>query len=26
MGYLKWMRNNLELDEDMAFTLDYYLV
>ena len=25
MGYLKWMRKNLELDEDMAFTLDYYL-
>ena len=25
MGYLKWMRNNLELDEDMQFTLDYYL-
>jgi DNA polymerase III epsilon subunit-like protein len=25
MGYLKWMRNNLELDEDLAFTLDYYL-
>ena len=24
-GYLKWMRKNLELDEDMAFTLDYYL-
>ncbi len=25
MGYLKWMRNNLDLDEDMTFTLDYYL-
>ncbi len=25
IGYLKWMRNNLELDEDMQFTLDYYL-
>ena len=25
MGYLKWMRNNLELDEDMQFTLDHYL-
>ena len=25
MGYLKWMRNNLELDEDMQFNLDYYL-
>jgi hypothetical protein len=25
MGYLKWMRNNLELDEDMKYTLDYYL-
>ena len=25
MGYLKWMRKNLELDEDMAYTLDYYL-
>jgi len=24
-GYLKWMRNNLELDEDMQFTLDHYL-
>jgi len=24
-GYLKWMRNNLELDEDMKFTLDQYL-
>jgi DNA polymerase III epsilon subunit-like protein len=25
MGYLQWMRNNLELDEDMQFTLDTYL-
>lgn len=25
-GYLKWMRNNLELDEDMKYSLDYYLV
>ncbi|MDD2451316.1 exonuclease domain-containing protein [Sulfurovum sp.] len=25
MGYLQWMRKNLELDEDMAFTLDSYL-
>ena len=24
-GYLQWMRDNLELDEDMQFTLDYYL-
>lgn len=24
-GYLKWMRKNLELDEDLAYTLDYYL-
>ncbi len=24
-GYIKWMRKNLDLDEDMAFTLDYYL-
>jgi exodeoxyribonuclease X len=24
-GYLTWMRNNLELDEDMIFTLDSYL-
>lgn len=24
-GYLKWMRKNLDLDEDMAYTLDYYL-
>jgi len=25
MGYIKWMRKNLDLDEDMAFTLDHYL-
>ncbi|SFZ98706.1 Exodeoxyribonuclease X [hydrothermal vent metagenome] len=25
MGYIKWMRNNLDLDEDMMFTLDFYL-
>lgn len=24
-GYIKWMRGNLDLDEDMEFTLDYYL-
>ena len=24
-GYIQWMRGNLELDEDMKFTLDYYL-
>jgi len=24
-GYLKWMQGNMELDEDMKFTLDYYL-
>jgi len=24
-GYLRWMRNNLDLDEDMKFTLDQYL-
>ncbi|HSR74563.1 MAG TPA: 3'-5' exonuclease [Sulfurovum sp.] len=24
-GYIQWMRANLELDEDMQFTLDYYL-
>lgn len=23
-GYLKWMRKNLDLDEDMTYTLDYY--
>ena len=25
MGYLKWMRKNLELDEDLAYTLDHFL-
>lgn len=26
MGYLQWMRNNMsELDEDLKYTLDYYL-
>ena len=24
-GYMKWMKNNMDLDEDMKFTLDYYL-
>ncbi len=24
-GYLKWMRKNLDLDEDLTYTLDYYL-
>ncbi len=24
-GYIKWMRKNLDLDEDMVYTLDYYL-
>ncbi len=24
-GYIQWMRANLDLDEDMQFTLDYYL-
>lgn len=24
-GYLKWMQGNMDLDEDMKFTLDYYL-
>ena len=24
-GYIQWMRGNLELDEDMQYTLDYYL-
>ncbi len=24
-GYLEWMRNNLDLDEDMRYTLDAYL-
>ncbi len=25
MGYLKWMRKNLDLDEDLAYTLDHHL-
>ena len=25
IGYMKWMRSNLDLDEDMKFTLDSYL-
>ena len=25
VSYLKWMRNNMELDDDMIFTLDSYL-
>ena len=25
MGYIKWMRKNLDLDEDMTYTLDHYL-
>ncbi len=25
LGYLRWMRGNLELDEDLKYTLDYYL-
>mgnify|MGYP006897081056 FL=1 len=24
-SYINWMRSNLDLDEDMMFTLDYYL-
>lgn len=24
-GYINWMKNNMELDEDMLFTLDHYL-
>jgi len=24
-GYIQWMRANLELDQDMQYTLDYYL-
>jgi len=24
-GYINWMRNNMDLDEDMVFSLDYYL-
>lgn len=23
-GYIKWMKNNLDLDEDMMYSLDYY--
>ena len=23
-GYINWMKNNLDLDEDMIYTLDYY--
>ena len=25
IGYLRWMRDKLELDEDMKYTLDFYL-
>jgi len=25
MGYIKWMRKNLDLDDDMEYTLDYYI-
>lgn len=25
LSYIKWMRSNMEMDEDLAFTLDYYL-
>ncbi len=25
IGYLKWMRKNLDLDEDLTYTLDHYL-
>ena len=24
-GYIKWMQNNMEMDEDLAFTLTHYL-
>ncbi|MEA2047307.1 MAG: 3'-5' exonuclease [Campylobacterota bacterium] len=24
-GYIKWMKNNLDLDEDMLYSLEYYL-
>ncbi len=24
-GYINWMKNNMDLDEDMRFTLEYYL-
>jgi hypothetical protein len=25
LKYIEWMRKNLEFDEDMRYTLDYYL-
>jgi len=25
IGYMEWMRKNLELDEDLRYTLDYYI-
>lgn len=25
IGYINWMKNNMDLDEDMRFTLEYYL-
>lgn len=25
LSYIKWMRSNMEMDEDLSFTLDYYL-
>ena len=25
LSYIKWMRGNMKLDEDMTYTLDYYL-
>ncbi len=25
MGYLKWMRQNLDLDDDLKYTLDHYI-
>jgi len=24
-GYIRWMQSNMELDEDLMFTLDHYL-
>ncbi len=24
-GYINWMKNNMDLDEDLAYTLEYYL-
>lgn len=24
-GYINWMQNNMDLDEDMRYTLEYYL-